>query len=262
MQGAASRWVRRKRARMVADEARAKQEAAPPPPPFSATAVAKAEQTRSHAEKLVSALAEASSDDARIASLEALREAAEEAYGADASALGAAVRDCGGIPALSACVGSLVDELRQGAMSLLGNLLTDVFDREARASLSLFAASGGLVALQRALGGAYPTNLFACATLQNVTSLDPFDTCTALRDAGCGAELGKLVGSEDATVASYATAVLANLRAYDPEPTSDDAVEEAIRARRLAAVVDQMREGRAIATMQGAASRWVRRKRS
>ena len=69
-------------------------------------------------------------------------------------------------------------------MALLGNLLTDVYDSFARESLAMFTASGGLGALQNKLDAEYPTNLYACATLQNMTSLDPFDCCTQLREAG------------------------------------------------------------------------------
>jgi hypothetical protein len=137
-----------------------------------------------------------------------------------------------------------------------------VFDRDARKSLEVFTASGGLKSLQTQLGSEYPLNVLACATLQNVTGLDPFECCRQLREQGCVDELAKLVVSEDELVASYATAVVANLRAYDPNPQSNDALDEAIRMRRLAAIVEQMRTDRAVAAMQAVASRWVQRKRA
>jgi hypothetical protein len=226
-------------------------------PPFSARAVEKAEVTRSVAEQGVSAFVTAPSDSIADA-LEALRATAEVAYGADASAIGAAIRDGGAIPHLVACIGSSDSDVQHSAMSLLGNLLTDVYDRESRATLALFVAAGGLAALQRCLLAPEPTNLYACAALQNVTSLDPFDTCAKLREQGCAADLLTLVSSSDETVSSYATAVLANLRAYDPFAEDDDEVEEAIRMRRLAAIVEQMRTGKAVAAVQGAAIRWIR----
>jgi hypothetical protein len=226
-------------------------------PPFSARAVEKAEVTRSVAEQGVSAFVTAPSDSIADA-LEALRATAEVAYGADASAIGAAIRDGGAIPHLVACIGSSDSDVQHSAMSLLGNLLTDVYDRESRATLALFVAAGGLAALQRCLRAPEPTNLYACAALQNVTSLDPFDTCAKLREQGCAADLLTLVSSSDETVSSYATAVLANLRAYDPFAEDDDEVEEAIRMRRLAAIVEQMRTGKAVAAVQGAAIRWIR----
>lgn len=226
-------------------------------PPFSARAVEKAEVTRSVAEQGVSAFVTAPSDSIADA-LEALRATAEVAYGADASAIGAAIRDGGAIPHLVACIGSSDSDVQHSAMSLLGNLLSDVYDRESRATLAIFVADGGLAALQRCLRAPEPTNLYACAALQNVTSLDPFDTCAKLREQGCAADLLTLVSSSDETVSSYATAVLANLRAYDPFAEDDDEVEEAIRMRRLAAIVEQMRTGKAVAAVQGAAIRWIR----
>ena len=147
-------------------------------------------------------------------------------------------------------------------MALLGNLLTDEFDREARQSLQMFAAAGGLSSLQSKLSAEHPICLFACATLQNVTSLDPIGCCNVLREQGCAGELSRLVTSGDEDLSSYATAVLANLRAYDPNPEANDGIEEAIRMRRLAAIVEQMRSGKAVASVQGAAKRWVERRRA
>jgi len=121
-------------------------------PPFSARAVEKAEVTRSVAEQGVSAFVTAPSDSIADA-LEALRATAEVAYGADASAIGAAIRDGGAIPHLVACIGSSDSDVQHSAMSLLGNLLSDVYDRESRATLAIFVADGG--------GGA--AALLACA---------------------------------------------------------------------------------------------------
>ena len=152
------------------------------PPPFTPTALAKAKQTRSASEQLVATLAAAADDGARFAALDALREAADDAYGADAAALAAAVRDGGGIEALMSCLRSSSVDAQQCAMALLGNLLTDEFDHEARQSLKMFAAAGGLGSLQSKLSAEQPICLFACATLQNVTSLDPIGCCSALRE--------------------------------------------------------------------------------
>ena len=261
VQGAAIRWVRRRHVEMQADKDKAALEAAlRDAPPFSARAVEEAVVTRSVAERGVSAFVTASSDSIADA-LAAIRATAEVAFGADASAIGAAVRDGGAIPHLVACIGSSDSDVQHSAMSLLGNLLSDVYDRESRATLALFVAAGGLAELQRFLRAPKPTNLFACAALQNVTSLDPFDTCAKLREQGCATDLRSLVSSSDQTVSSYATAVLANLRAYDPFAENDEAVEEAIRERRLAALVEQMRTGKAVASLQAAALRWIRRRR-
>ena len=169
------------------------------------------------------------------------------------------MRDGGGLTTLVTCIDSPLAETQQNAMALLGNLLTDVFDYYAVKTLGGFVSAGGLMALQRQLSAPYPVNVFACATLQNVTSLDPMDCCTQLREQGCGKELSKLLGSGDETLVGYATAVLANLRAYDPSPEVDDALEESIRMRRLAAIVEQMRHGKAF-LVQGAAHRWARKR--
>jgi len=294
MQGAAVRWVRRRRAEQEEAKAATRLQAikrgqvarasasakrdkkdqleaakaaleakAAAQPVFTAKALEKAQATRSASEQLVAAFVSASTDDNRRSeALDALREAADEAYGADAAALGAAVREGGGIAGLVACLESPDGELQQLTMALLGNLLTDVFDPQARATLSLFAEGGGLMSLQKALSQGHPVNLFACATLQNLTSLDPFDTCAKLRAQGVSAALAALVSDSDESVSSYATAVLANLRAFDPNPEADEAVDEAIRMRRLAAIVEQMRTGKALAVVQGSAIRWVQRKRA
>ena len=61
----------------------------------------------------------------------------------------------------------------QCTMSLLGNLLTDVFDSRARDSLALFVGAGGLQRCLDLVDAEYPINLYASAALQNVTALDP-----------------------------------------------------------------------------------------
>jgi hypothetical protein len=58
------------------------------------------------------------------------------------------------------------------------------------------------------------------------------------------------------------TAVLANLRAQDPEPKSNPAIEEAIRMRRLASIVEMMQTGKAVSTVHRLASRWLVRHRA
>ena len=122
----------------------------------------------------------------------------------------------------------LVESLRSGSVesqlssiSILGNLLTDVFDPEARLSLKLFVEAGGLAELQTKLAAEFPINLFAAAALQNATSIDPRETCTALRDAGCEAILTAMMSTDDEQMKQYVTGVIANLRAFDPNRTND-----------------------------------------
>jgi hypothetical protein len=105
--------------------------------PFSARAERVAEATRARANVLVASLVHSISDDTRSDALDQLNSVADNSYGADAAALAAAVRESGGIRALIACINTYdgdptkSDELPQGALALVGNLLTDVFDPEA-----------------------------------------------------------------------------------------------------------------------------------
>ena len=231
--------------------------------PWTPAAVLSAQRTRSEVETLVARFTDAADDDGRVVALDELREMASEAYGADAAAVGAAVRDSSAIPALTACINSDSMELQQMALALLGNLLTDIFDLYARKSLGAFADSGGLEALVARLRSEYPVNLFVLAALQNVTSLDPWHACTSLRALGCVNELVAMMKDiDDTMLTSYVTAVLANLRAQDPEPEANPELEEAIRMRRLASIVERMQTGRAVNTMQRLASRWLQRHRA
>ena len=99
------------------------------------------------------------------------------------SALGATIRNAGGIKLLVGLMDTAkhVGERVMFALSLLGNLLTDIFDPEALTSLTAFAAADGLRCLVELVAAGPPINRFAGATLQNITSLDPKETCTALR---------------------------------------------------------------------------------
>lgn len=211
---------------------------------------------------LVAAFTDTSDETGRIEQLAALRAATDEAYGADAAALAAAIRERDGtIAAIVALLDASSSLAQQMALSFIGNLLNEQFDARARETLTLFVGCGGLAALQAQLYAPQPVSLFACAVLQNLTSLDPHTACATLREQGCEDALAPLFSSADASVSSYATAVLANLRATDPAPPTDDALEEAMRMRRLTSIVYQLQRGRAIALVQGAARQWVIRYR-
>ena len=69
---------------------------------------------------------------------------------------------------------------QQCAVSLLSNLLTDVFEPKAEKTLEIFMRGGGLAPLLKLLHGEFPIQLYAAAALQNVTALDPGDCCTRL----------------------------------------------------------------------------------
>ena len=60
----------------------------------------------------------------------------------------------------------------------------------------------------------------------------------------------------------YATGALANIRAYDPSPKADPALEEALRMRRLRDVVEAMQSRKSVDKIHFYASRWVHRRRA
>ena len=63
-------------------------------------------------------------------------------------------------------------------------------------------------------------------------------------------------------MATYAQGALANLRVYDPSPTADPELEEALRLRRLRDVVEAMQSRRATDKVQFYAKRWIERRRA
>ena len=75
-----------------------------------------------------------------IAELTAL---VDDAFGLEAAALALAVREKGGIQSLVRLLDDELVDVQQCSMSLLSNLLTDMFDTDARLSLASFAACGG-----------------------------------------------------------------------------------------------------------------------
>ena len=80
--------------------------------------------------------------------LAVLSDIASDSYGAEAANLAALLRSGGCIPLLVNRMDDPGMDVQQCAMSLVGNLLTDVFDEQARVTLDLFAAAGGLPSLQ------------------------------------------------------------------------------------------------------------------
>ena len=197
----------------------------------------------------------------RLAALASLSEIAADVYGNDAALLGQQIRDSGAIAMLVNCLRETTDEVKQCSLSLLGNLLTDVFDTDAAFSLALFSECGGLPLLLDILTQEYPLNLYAAAALQNVTALDPMEACAKLRDLGAAEALRTLASSPDEQVVMFATGALANIRAYDPDPVKDPELEEALRLRRLRDIVEAMQSSRAVDKVQFYARRWIQRRR-
>jgi hypothetical protein len=137
---------------------------------------------------------------ARVSALGALSDIAADSFGEDAANLAALLRNAGGMAVLVAFMQADKVDVQQCAMSLIGNLLTDVFDHEARASLQLFSDAGGLSELHSKLSADYPINLFAAAAMQNVTALDPQECCAALRELAVDATLTELTKSDNEQV--------------------------------------------------------------
>ena len=230
--------------------------------------VASAQRTSVLADRLVAAFNDAEDDDRRILALNSLYEAAQDAYGADAAATAAAVRKGGAIDGLTKCIESNSAELQQFSLALLGNLLTDAFDANAKLSLALFVESDGLTVLLRVLHAEHPMVVFTLAALQNVTSLGSRQICLKVRELGYEKELmvlKKALKDEDETVSDYITAVLSNLRLLAPDKAtvdSDPALEEAIRMRRLKSVAQTIKSLNAATMMQRLGRRWIRRHRA
>ena len=196
----------------------------------------------------------------RLAALASLSEIAADVYGNDAALLGQQIRDTGAMVMLVNCLRETTDEVKQCSLSLIGNLLTDVFDTDAAFSLALFSQCGGLPLLLDILTQEYPLNLYAAAALQNVTALDPIEACAKLRDLGAAEALRTLASNPDEQVVMFATGALANIRAYDPDPVKDPELEEALRLRRLRDIVEAMQSGRAVDKVQFYARRWIQRR--
>eukprot|EP00964_Phaeocystis_antarctica_P020174 scaffold11136_cov66-Phaeocystis_antarctica.AAC.7 len=97
----------------------------------------------------------------------------ERTHGAEAEALAAALRTSGAVEQLCSLVDDAAPSVHLRAMSILGNLVADVFDPRAVESVALASQAGVLPRLLARLGDAsFPAKLYAAACLQNMTSVD------------------------------------------------------------------------------------------
>ncbi|KAL1526249.1 hypothetical protein AB1Y20_014969 [Prymnesium parvum] len=174
------------------------------------------------------------------------------AYGVDAVLLAQDLRINKGIEALVDLLDDPIPEIQQCSMSVLGNLLTNIFEPTARQSLKIFDSNGGIEKLVVQLGMEFPHNLYAAACMQNVTALDPTSTCVKLEQLGAPELLNKLSTSEqiDPQAQQYAIGALANIRAFDPNIKLPYDMEERLKERRLQDIVEAMRARRAIKIIQ------------
>ena len=154
---------------------------------------------------LVQEFVEAANGSAQLfAALGRLSDHASDCYGQDAVDVSAEIRERGGLPLLVSCLDDPGIDVQQCVLSLLGNLLTDVYDPKARASLAIFEQAGGLSRLQQFLSAEFPIDLFAAAALQNITALDPEQCCAKLREMGCDSALAAMANADNEQVCSSA----------------------------------------------------------
>ena len=121
---------------------------------------------------------------AKLAAIATLTQQVNDAYGADAAFLAEQLRAHGVVMVLVGMLDDPVADVQQCAMSVLGNLLTNIFEPNAAQSLSLFDECGGMSRLVGQLSMEYPHNLYAAACMQNVTALDPDRCCVTLKQLG------------------------------------------------------------------------------
>ena len=111
----------------------------------------------------------ASSEDVRLDAASGIAEAVAGAYGADGAALGAALRELGGIAQLAVMLTEPSDAIKAQVLLALGNLCSNSVDENSyltkEALLQLGVASALLAC---ALSSDVDVRMLSCATLQNV----------------------------------------------------------------------------------------------
>ena len=140
-------------------------------------------------EELLDVLTNAPDTAARVHGLNRLTALIERSHGAEAEALGAVLRDTGAVGQICTLVDNAAPSVHLRAMSILGNLVADVFDPRAVESVALASKAGVLPRLLTRLGDAsFPAKLYAAACLQNMTSVDG-DVCDFLNGQGGAKQL-------------------------------------------------------------------------
>ena len=125
------------------------------------------------ASELLHVLTNAPDTAARVDGLNRLTALIERSHGPEAEALGAVLRTTGAVEQVCSLVDDAAPSVHLRAMSILGNLVADVFDPRAVESVLLASKAGVLPRLLTRLGDAsFPAKLYAAACLQNMTSVD------------------------------------------------------------------------------------------
>ena len=189
---------------------------------------------------------------ARVDGLNRLTALIERSHGPEAEALGAVLRSTGAVEQICSLVDDAAPSVHLRAMSILGNLVADVFDPRAVESVVLASKAGVLPRLLARLGDAsFPATLYAAACLQNMTSVDG-GVCDFLNGHGGARVLEAMLrqpGQEE--LVQFASGTLANMLSRGAAELED---EGATRAS-LAAAAQQRREQDAAARIVANATR-------
>lgn len=191
---------------------------APAASPSATAKHARAQQSQGGGPSWRADCARLGSATARDGAIRALSRAADDLYEAEAAAMAAELRGVGGVRVLVGCLAPATgDTVRACAASLLGNLLTDLFDTAAPRTLGLFMEAGGSQAVIQLLGGPPPLDLYAAAIVQNATDLECAaheDCCAALRALAADDRLEALRNSAtaDERARAFANGALENLK--------------------------------------------------
>ena len=148
---------------------------------------------------LLASLLKPADDSALLQSVKALSNLMDDAYGQGALDLAAQLRRAGAVARLCDLLDHSNPHIHRRAMAILGNLLADVFEPLASESLKLAKVADVLPKLLSHLNKKFPSNMYAVACLQNITSLDG-ESCDYLQKHGAAPILEAMLAEEDAQV--------------------------------------------------------------
>ena len=182
------------------------------------------------ASELLHVLTNAPDTAARVDGLNRLTALIERSHGPEAEALGAVLRTTGAVEQVCSLVDDAAPSVHLRAMSILGNLVADVFDPRAVESVLLASKAGVLPRLLTRLGDAsFPAKLYAAACLQNMTSVDG-GVCDFLNGHGGARVLEAMLRQPGQEEEVRATPTARPLRTQRPAAPSPHSLTCAVRA--------------------------------
>jgi len=187
----------------------------------------------------------------QLEALDRLIAAVDKCYGDEAVLLAEALRARGGVALLVSLIADGSSDLHVRAMSVVGNVVAEVFEPRAADTLDAVMGGGGLDAIAAHLHSPYPSNVYAAATLQNITGFS-LEACEHLHANGALKALEELLNDDDPALAEFASGALANLHTNLGEtlgPTSGE-TEAALNRRRALDVAAAMQQRSAAKVMQ------------